>query len=340
MLSRIQSSVHASSGALRSPLPAVDVSGLLSEDRDDRMAVACELGRACEEIGFVVLTGHGVSAKIRGDMSAVTRAFFDSPEADKRAMITGEGGYRGYIPLASEALARSLELDTAPDLYEAYTMGRPETPDDPYHRRHAADFFAPNGWPKSPAGMATAWIAYYQALSSLAAHLMQGFALALDLPETFFDDKIDRAISNLRAINYPEQINPPGRNQLRCGAHTDYGSLTIVYPDNAEGGLQVFDKTRTWVDVPFVPDAFVMNIGDLLAEWTNDRWVSTLHRVTNPPRETAHTARRQSIAFFHQPNYDAVIACLPSCVDAETPAKYAPVESGEHLRRKAARHAA
>lgn len=324
---------------MNSAVPIVDISALRSDDLGERRAIARELGEACETIGFVVLVGHGVGDDVRDAMSAVTRAFFDLPLEEKLKSTTLNGGYRGYIPLSTEALAKTLDKESAPDLFEAYTMGRPDVPDDAYHRTHAADFFAPNVWPDHLPGMRAAWSAYYKGVEALAGRLMRAFALDLGLPESFFDDKIDRHISNLRAINYPEQVAPPKENQIRCGEHTDYGSLTLVYPDNAKGGLQVFDKNGEWQDVPHVPGAFVMNIGDLLAEWTNDRWVSTLHRVVNPPREDAATARRQSIAFFHQPNYDALISCLPTCVDDERPARYAPVESGKHLLRKAAAQA-
>jgi len=125
---------------------------------------------------------------------------------------------------------------------------------------------------------------------------------------------------------------------LRAGAHTDYGSLTIVKPDGAEGGLQVRAKDGSWLDVPHVPDAFVVNLGDLMAEWTNDRWVSTLHRVVNPSRAAGAAARRLSMAFFHQPNYDAVIQCLPTCADADRPPRYRTTTSGEHVWMKINKH--
>ena len=322
------------------PVPIVDVGGLMSEDVNTRRAAARYFGHACETIGFLVLVNHGVEERVRSEMRQTALAFFDQPDAEKRLYVSQNGGYRGYTPLATEALAKTLDLETAADLFEAFTMGRPNVPDDAYHAVHADDFFAPNIWPDSVTGMKEAWIAYYDAVTALAGRLMRGFALDLDLDEDFFDDKIDKPISNLRAINYPAQVKPPKANQIRCGEHTDYGSLTLVYPDDAPGGLQVLDKSGKWADVPYVPGSFVMNIGDLLAEWTNDKWVSTLHRVVNPPRETAATAQRLSIAFFHQPNYDAMIECLPSCVGANSPAKYEPVMSGEHLHRKVTAQAA
>ena len=122
--------------------------------------------------------------------------------------------------------------------------------------------------------------------------------------------------------------------QLRAGAHSDYGSLTILKAEANPGGLQVYNKAGEWVDVPIVPDCFVVNIGDLMARWTNDRWVSTLHRVINPPREHALGSRRQSLVFFHNPNYDADISCLPTCIAAGEPPRYPATTSGEHLRSR------
>jgi isopenicillin N synthase-like dioxygenase len=171
-------------------------------------------------------------------------------------------------------------------------------------------------------------------MEALAATLMRGFALGLGMPEGFFDDKVDRHITNFSVLHYPAQAEPPLPGQLRAGAHTDYGSLTILKTDAAAGGLQVQAPEGGWIDVPHLPDAFVVNLGDLMAEWTNDRWVSTLHRVVNPPRSAGSAARRLSMAFFHQPNYDAVIECLPTCIAADRPARYGRTTSGEHVWMK------
>ena len=163
---------------------------------------------------------------------------------------------------------------------------------------------------------------------------MKLFAVGLALPENFFQDKIDRHISMFRVLSYPNQLQEPEPGQLRAGAHSDYGSLTIVRVENKPGGLQVCNRAGAWVDVPFVPDSFVVNIGDLMMQWTNDTWISTLHRVANPPREQAGDSLRQSLVFFHQPNYDAVVSCLPGCLAPGEVPKYPPISSGDHLRNK------
>jgi isopenicillin N synthase-like dioxygenase len=152
--------------------------------------------------------------------------------------------------------------------------------------------------------------------------------LALDLPEHFFDDKVDKHFSNLCAYHYPPMSAPPAPGQLRGGAHTDFGSLTLVYGHPSARGLQV-RSGEGWDDVPSVPGTFVVNIGDLMAQWTNDRWVSTMHRVANPP-DADWNVSRYSLVFFHQPNYDVMVESL----DRKNAAKYAPITSGEHLVRK------
>ena len=163
---------------------------------------------------------------------------------------------------------------------------------------------------------------------------MRVFAVALKMPEDAFEPTIDKPISALRALNYPEQAVPPKPGQLRAGAHTDYGSLTILLPQPGSGGLQIVDPSGNWIDVPPVPGAFVINIGDLMARWTNDRWVSTLHRVVNPELAAGASSRRQSFAFFHQPNWDQEIVCLPTCLAAGETSKFEPVRSGPYLMSK------
>jgi isopenicillin N synthase-like dioxygenase len=266
----------------------------------------------------------------------VTRAFFALPLAQKNLTKGPPGGPNvGYAPVGSRSLAYGLGEQAPPDLNESFTMGRDELGDDDYYRgATAASFFAPNVWPGEPPAFRPVWRAYFGAMEGLAATLMRVFALALDLPEQFFDDTIDKHISKLRVHRYGEQVTEPLPGQLRAGAHTDYGSLTILRTDDAPGGLQVHHRRGEWIDVATIADSFVVNIGDLMMRWTNDRWISTLHRVVNPPRDQARGRARISVAFFHQPNYDAVISCLPTCRGADEPAKYPPITSGDYMRAK------
>lgn len=318
-------------------VPIIDIEPFLGGSEDGRAAVAAEVDRACREIGFFQIVGHGVPAEQVEAVYGSARRFFALPDESKaEAAQPAPDQVRGWSGVGKEGLSYSLGEEAPGDLKEKMDMGPPQVDrSDPYFTGEAAGpHFASNVWPSTVPGFQEAWETYFETMSELARQLMAMFAVGLDLPLTFFDDKIDHHISMLRALHYPNQPSPPLPGQLRAGAHSDYGSLTIVRQEDRPGGLQVMTKAGEWADVPVVPDGFVVNIGDLMAEWTNDRWVSTLHRVVNPPREQAEDADRVSLVFFHQPNYDAVISCLPTVLEeGETP-KYEAITSGDHLYQK------
>ena len=166
---------------------------------------------------------------------------------------------------------------------------------------------------------------------------------AVDAPRSvriWFDGAIDRHFSTCPSNLYPEPSGEPLPGQLRTGPHTDFGSLTILAVNDAPGGLQVLLPDGAWHDVRPAPGHFVVNLGDMMGRWTNDRWKSTVHRVVNPPREQATGSRRQTVGFFLHPNYDAEVACLPTCTDADHPPRYAPILAGEHMLAKLERREA
>ena len=316
-------------------VPVIDIAPFLGGAPAERQAVAGAIGRACEDIGFFTIVGHGIDAPLVRRMYDVSRAFFDLPAAEKQRVRRPKPEQsRGYIGVGEENLAYGVGRDTT-DLKEFFAIGPVDVPDEPYYSAPAAyPSFAPNVWPERPPELRAIYVEYYRAMERLAGRLMRAFGLALDLPEEFFRDKTDRHISGIRVINYPDQPQAPASGQLRAGAHSDYGALTILKAENVPGGLEVLNRAGEWVAVAPVADSFVINLGDLMMHWTNDRWISTLHRVANPPRDAALGSRRQSIVFFYQPNYDALIECLPGCCGPDHPAKYAPVTSGEHRLRK------
>jgi isopenicillin N synthase-like dioxygenase len=318
-------------------VPVIDLSPFRSGDETQRRAVAREVGQACRDIGFLIVSGHGVPDDLIEQTYQTAKTFFALPVAEKEAVDRpAPNVVRGYSAVGGEGLSYSLDEPTPPDLKESFTIGPVDFDrDDPYFTGpQAGPHFAENAWPARPEALRPVWTAYFSAMEDLAADLMRMFALALDLPEAYFDDKIDRHISMFRALRYPDQIQPPEPGQMRAGAHSDYGSLTILRQEQRPGGLQVQNKAGEWVDVPAIPGTFVVNIGDLMMQWTNDLWTSTMHRVVNPPRDLAAESDRISLVFFHQPNYDAMVSCLPSCATPERPAKYAPVSSGDHLSSK------
>jgi len=316
-------------------VPIIDVAAFRSPDIAARRAVARQVGEAVDAIGFLVITGHGVDPRLIADVQDVSNAFFDLPVEEKmRVVRPAPDVTRGYIPLEAESVGRSQGLDVPGDLNESLMIGPVDVPPgDPYFLGPAAGrHFHPNLWPGQPAALRDLYEAYFRAMGGLAAELMAMFALALDLPEDFFADKIDRHISRLRVRNYPAPLVPPKPGQLRAGAHADYGSLTILRAEDKPGGLQVLNRAGDWVDVPIAPDSYVVNIGELMARWTNERWRATLHRVVNPPAEQAEASRRLSLVFFHNPNYDAPVAALPGTVAPRAAPKYPPTTSGDHLR--------
>ena len=188
----------------------------------------------------------------------------------------------GYLPPQSESLARSRGVEAPPDQKESFNGGPERAPASLSDPEALGFCFAPTIWPEAPPGFHEAWRAYYRALEDLAARIMGVFALALKLPEDFFAPFIDAPVSALRALNYPALSGPAKPGRIRAGAHTDYGSLTILLPQAGSRGLEILTPDARWVEVPPRPGAFVVNIGDLMARWTNDRWISTLHRVVIP----------------------------------------------------------
>jgi isopenicillin N synthase-like dioxygenase len=318
-----------------SAVPVIDLAPARGADGAARARVAIQIDDACREIGFFAVTGHGVPERGVDDLRRSAHEFFSLPLAEKLAARHPVGGTnRGYHPVGGESLSYANDAAAPPDLKEFFHVGPVDTTDDPYYtsalgRQH----FAPNIWPKAPAGFAPAAIAYYRAMDALVALLMRLAALALGTHEAFFDDKIDRSIGTMRLNYYPASPTAAAPGQLRAGAHTDYGGFTILSGEDVPGGLEVRTRGDEWIAVPTRPHVFVVNIGDLLMRWTNDRWLSTLHRVVNPPPGAGRRRARLSIAFFNHPNYDALIECLPS----QGAAKHAPVLSGEYRDLKYAK---
>lgn len=296
------------------------------------------IGAACETVGFFQIVGHGVPADVIDAAWREAGRFFELP-LDQRlqAARRHDGDAYGYLPMELEALNRSLaDGYGAADLKETFNVGPFRAPDRPLVDDGEAWAFAPTPLPDALPSLAPAFAAYFDAMLDLAARLMRHFAVELGMPEHHFDACIGESPSALRALNYPDLAGRPVvEGQLRAGAHTDYGTLTILLQDDAPGGLQVLDpSTEAWSPVPHTPDAFVVNLGDLMARWTNDRWRSTLHRVVLPPPDAHGSTRRRSMAFFHNADYHARIECLPTCVAPGESPTHEPVLAGPHLMSK------
>src|SRR5215468_10481160 len=234
--------------SLRS-VPIIDVAPFLAGSPEGRARVATQVGRACEEIGFLIVRGHGVPRELVEQMYDVSRRFFDLP-LEEKMKARGPERSRGYGPLGEEPLSYGLGKAAPADVKESLYEGPMDVPDTPYFRGPVgAPHFVPNVWPGRPVGLEAIWRAYYRQMERLAGDIMRIFAIALDLPERFFADKIDKHVSRVRAINYPDQAEPPLPGQLRAGAHTDYGNFTILNGESVPGGLQVLTRSGVWVDV-------------------------------------------------------------------------------------------
>ncbi len=289
---------------------------------------AAAIDDACRRVGFLAIAGHGVDTEIIDGAWNAARQFFDLPADDRQRVAMPYPGYPyGYAALASETLAASLGNGGPPDHKSSFGIGPVDVARHAFTDPDEASAWLPNLWPTALPELQPAWEAYYQAMADLSARLLSLMAVALSLPAAYFDTMIDRHTSAMRALNYPADA-PTNSSILGAGAHTDYGTLTILLADPVVSGLEIQDALGEWQPVEAVKGTFIVNLGDAMARWTNDRWRSTMHRVQVP------VARRQSIAFFHNANWDARIECIPSCLSpGETP-KYSPIEAGPHLMQK------
>jgi isopenicillin N synthase-like dioxygenase len=315
------------------PVHPLDLGPFRDGDEVERREVARQVDAACRDTGFLVVTGHGVPQATCDAALAGFGAFFDLPDAAKRAVVVDDPeANRGYSALGQEGLSYSRGEESPRDLFEAFNVGGEDTEGD-YYERHRS-FYAPNTWPTEPAHLRDVWRAYDRAVTGVADAILEAMAIALDLPERWFVERCEHAIVTTRAINYERRPDTPDPvdGQMRMGAHTDYGILTILVADDVLG-LQVF-REGVWHDVSTPRGAFVCNLGDMLARWTNDRWISTLHRVVPPPAGSDGPVRRRSIARFLDCPPDLVVETIPSCIDDDHPSRYEPVHAGEWLRAK------
>ena len=314
-------------------MPTIDLGPWWDGDDDQRRAVAEAFDLAARTIGFVQLLGHRIPGAVIDDMRRQTDAFFDlALEHKLNARPSDLTVNRGYAASGTEALAYSIGDESPPDLFEAFNMGEDVVDEgDPFYAAERHRMFAANIWPDQPTGLRSALVTYFAEARRVALGLTDVFAVALGLPEGWFRPFVDRSTTTLRTINYErraDQTDLPA-DQQGMGAHTDYGVVTVLWADQTPG-LEILAPDGTWEPVTPDPGTLLVNLGDLTAEWTNDRWRSTLHRVVPGPV----SGRRRSTAFFFDANWDARIECVPTCIDPSHPAKYPPVIAGEHLMAK------
>lgn len=317
-------------------VPAINISPFLSGEPEGKQEVVTAVANACRDIGFLVITGHGLPDADLKRAFALTRGFFDLPQIEKdRWHPTGPSKQRGYHAFETRGLAHTLDAKVPLDLRETVFLGPIDDQRAHYQNlEEAQPAYWPNTIPTEPRGVDDAVVKVYRGFERLSADLLRIFALALDMPEDHFADKIDRHFSILSCHHYPALTEPPLPNQLRTGAHTDFGAMTILAMTEAKGGLEAKMPDGSWAGVQTAPHELVVNLGDMMARWTNDRWRSTLHRVVNPPDLKDAMSRRQSIGYFMHPNFDAPIECFPTCLEAGEAPRYPGITAGEHIAMK------
>ena len=292
-------------------LPILDISR-------DPAGVARALNTACEDVGFFYITNHGVAAELLRLVFMQSARFHAQPLAQKERLAIN-AFHRGYIGASSYRLNEGLK----PNLSESLVMMHELAPDDP-ELVAAKPLQGPNQWPDLPEFRDT-MLAYAAAMEELGRRLFVLFAKALDLPDDYFARSFDKPTTFLRLLHYPPQPEASSENQFGSAPHTDYGAITMLAQDDT-GGLHVRHRSGDWIAATPIPGAFVVNVGDVMARWTNDRYVSTEHRVLN-----TGGGHRYSVPFFFDPNMDVTIDCLATCKSADAASKYPPVRYGDYL---------
>jgi isopenicillin N synthase-like dioxygenase len=305
----------------RATIPVIDISATFTNDSAARADVARAIGEACRTMGFFYVAGHGVGPELIARQFAAAQAFFARPMDEKMTCSTKlSPTMRGFEPMGPQAL----DPDSPPDLKEGFALGIERGPDHPLVRNRTPRH-GPNNWPTADHGFKSATLGYFNAVLGLGGHLMRLIALSLDLPERYFDGYFSDPNASLRLLHYPPHPVGAPANQLGAGTHTDWGAITILAQDSC-GGLEVQTSAGDWIRAEPIEGTFVVNLGDLLARWTNDLYQSTPHRVLN----NVSGRDRYSAALFYDPDYHARIECLPGCRDDNAPVRYAPCTAGEH----------
>lgn len=309
-------------------IPVIDFHPFIHGSADEQNAVAEQIYRACHEIGFMYLKNLDLSSKSIEKMFHQSQHFFNLPQSVKNQIAwSDEFSNRGYAGIERERLAHNKPGDWK----EAFNVGAEDVNFDNQPSANSAqeDPYRANKWPPREDSFRQTTLQFYQDATEVAEQLCHAFAIALNLPESFFLDNHDRHHHTLRLLHYPPITKAPQPEQQRAGEHSDYGSFTLLFQDNI-GGLEVCTANGTWISAPPIPDTVVINIGDLMQRWTNNVFCSTKHRVRIPQDERSKQSR-YSIALFCHPNDNTEVSCLETCQNLELPPLYPPISAGDYL---------
>tara|TARA_R110000744_G_scaffold255690_2_gene371155 strand:+ start:439 stop:1389 length:951 start_codon:yes stop_codon:yes gene_type:complete len=304
-------------------VPSVDLSDFISEDPKRKQKFINEIGKAFEDIGFVALSGHFLSDELVDSLYAEIKKFFSLPEEIKDGyQIEGIGGQRGYTSFGKEHAKGRKEGD----LKEFWHFGQ-YVEDDPELKKEYPDNVIVKELPKfNQVGKET-----YKMLEKTAKYVLRALALHLKLDEFYFDNFIKNGNSILRPIHYPPITSEP-KNAVRAAAHGDINLITLLMGAHGKG-LQVKNHDGEWVDAIAKPDQLMINVGDMLSRLTNNKLLSTIHQVVNPPKELWGTSR-YSVPFFMHPVSEMPLNCLENCIDEEHPKLYTDITAGEFLHER------
>jgi isopenicillin N synthase-like dioxygenase len=299
-------------------IPVISLAPLLAGG-DGVRGVAAAIRKAATEVGFFYIADHGIAAELVADAHAMARRFFALPPAEKRKVEINHR-HRGFLKMGEATMHGA----TKPDLKESFIFGLDLPEDDP-DVRAGKELMGPNIWPSILPDMKRVLDAYYAAVVSCGERLLRALAVALDKPEDFFLASFRKPLARGSIIYYPPQAPSEKDEQFGVSPHSDYGFLTLLWQDD-NGGLQVRQKEGGWIEAPPIPGTFVINIGDLLARWTNDLFASTPHRVINRSGR-----ERYSIALFYDPHFDTPIEVLDTCCRQGEVPLYAPTTCGAYI---------
>jgi isopenicillin N synthase-like dioxygenase len=317
--------LHARSHWTREPshaIPVLDLGPYLAAEHGAEETLTLKLRQAQQNIGFFFLSNHSLSARLLERTFSAVEEFFALP-LDSKLALTADAGFTGYVPVAGSLLKNSyVGTNTKPDLTETMTFMRDFPPDNPYVMA-GRTMMGPNKWPRELPWLRPVMQQYMTEAIRLAFRLLPIYARACGAAPDYFDDKFDDPSVNCRAGHYPPI--PANEDQFGLGAHTDLGFFTLL-PQSKVGGLEVQTLDGDWISAPMMPGHILVNGGDMLARFSNGRFLATPHRVL-PNRGPDH---RYSLPIFFQPNFSTVVAPMDSCVGSEHPSLFEPVRFGDY----------
>lgn len=303
-------------------IPVIDLGPLVEGTPGGVRHVADQVGRHSTEVGFFYIANHGVAQVLIDEVLTAARRFFVLPD-EQKMKIRVNRLHRGFVNMGQAVLSQNAKSD----FKESFVWGLELAPEDPDVRAGKA-LMGPNVWPDEIPELRAAVDRYFKAIIQSGLTLLRAIAVSLALPEHFFTERYRKPLARGAVIHYPPQPAWMPEDQFGTSSHTDYGCVTLLWQDEV-GGLEVRNKAGEWIPAPPIPGTFVINLGDFMARWTNDRFASTAHRVVNRSGR-----ERFSMPVFFDPDHDTVVECLASCQGPEDPPRYAPTTCGAYIKSR------